>query len=270
MLTSLLVFLCNLSPPLRRVLWRWWYSKLARQIATDRWTFMNYGFAPTNGTKMAVSLEERDEPDRLCIQLYELVAQCADLSGKEVLEVGSGRGGGASYLARNHRPAQMTGIDFSPQAVAFCGERHHGVANLKFSVGDAEALPFPGASFDAVVNVESSHCYGDVGKFIAEVHRVLRPGGYFLFADLRSTKEGSELESLLRRQPWQELTQEEITAGVLKALELDDARKRAMIEQMIPARLRPLFEEFAGLTGSKVHRGLQDGDLVYLRFALRK
>jgi ubiquinone/menaquinone biosynthesis C-methylase UbiE len=252
------------------MLWRWWYSKLARQIATEGWTFMNYGFAPADGTKVILSLEDRDEPDRLCIQLYELVAQPADLGGREVLEVGSGRGGGASYIARYHRPAHLTGIDFSPQAIAFCGERHSSVLNLKFSTGDAEALPFSDASFDAVINVESSHCYGDIGKFFAEVHRVLRPGGWFLFADLRSGKEGSELAAILRRQPWQDVQEEAITTGVLKALELDDVRKRAMIEQMIPARLRPLFEEFAGLTGSKVYRGLQSGDLVYLRFALRK
>ena len=231
---------------------------------------MNYGFAPADGTSIALRLDDHDEPDRLCIQLYELVARPADLNGKEVLEVGSGRGGGASYLARYHQPAQMTGVDFSPQAVKFCGERHSGVANLKFSVGDAEALSFPDASFDAVINVESSHCYGDVCKFFAEAHRVLRPGGWFLFADLRGSKEGSDLEGMLRRQPWQSVEKEEITAGVLKALELDDVRKRTMIERMIPARLRPLFEEFAGLTGSKVYRGLQSGDLIYLRFALRK
>src|SRR5688500_6626017 len=122
MLTSLLMFLCNVCPALRRMLWRWWYSTLARQVATERWTFMNYGFAPANGADMNLTLEDCDEPDRLCIQLYELVARPTDLNGTDVLEVGSGRGGGASYLARHHRPAHMTGVDFSPQAVAFCAE----------------------------------------------------------------------------------------------------------------------------------------------------
>jgi SAM-dependent methyltransferase len=270
MLTSLLVFLCNVSPPLRKMLWRWWYSKLARQIATERWTFMNYGFAPADTGSASLPLEEEDEPDRLCIQLYEFVTRPAELNGSEVLEVGSGRGGGASYVARYLRPSRITGIDFSPQAVAFCSERHKHVANLRFAVGDAEALPFPAASFDAVINVESSHCYGNVSHFFAEVRRVLRPGGWFLFADLRSSKDGSALEAALHNQPWQNVEKEEITTGVLQALELDDVRKRRMIQQMIPARLRPLFEEFAGLAGGKVYRGLQGGDLVYLRFALRK
>src|SRR5688572_24776822 len=103
MLTRLLVFLCNVSPALRRMLWRWWYSKLARDVVTDRWTFMNYGFAAENDGGRP-SLDPSDEPDRLCIQLYEHVAGPANLTGAEVLEVGSGRGGGASYLARRHAP----------------------------------------------------------------------------------------------------------------------------------------------------------------------
>jgi ubiquinone/menaquinone biosynthesis C-methylase UbiE len=270
MLTKLLVFLCNISPSLRRMLWRWWYSKLARQIATERWTFMNYGFAPADGVCVDVRLEDRDEPDRLCIQLYERVAQPADLGGREILEVGSGRGGGASYVARYHRPAHVTGVDFSPQVVAFCRETHKDAANLQFRAGDAEALPFADATFDAVINVESSHCYGDVDRFFREVNRVLRPGGWFLIADLRGRNGAAELEAMLSRHSWTHVEKEEITPGVLKALELDDARKRGMIEQLIPPRLHSLFEEFAGLTGGKVHQGFQSGELVYVRFALRK
>ena len=56
---------------------------------------------------------------------------------------------------------------------------------LAFEVGDAERMPFPDASFDAVVNVESSHCYPSMPAFLSEVRRVLRPGGHFLYADLR-------------------------------------------------------------------------------------
>jgi ubiquinone/menaquinone biosynthesis C-methylase UbiE len=48
-------------------------------------------------------------------------------------------------------------------------------------------MPFPDASFDAVINVESSHCYPSMGRFLSEVHRVLRPRGSLLFADLRTS-----------------------------------------------------------------------------------
>jgi SAM-dependent methyltransferase len=229
---------------------------------------MNYGFAPADATLLR--LDPADEPDRLCIQLYERVVSPAKLSGANVLEVGCGRGGGASYLARYHRPAHFTGIDFSPQAIAFCAGRHRSIPNLQFAVGDAENLAYPDSTFDAVVNVESSHCYGDVSRFFGEAHRALRPGGWFLFADLRDPAEAAELEPLLRRQPWSRVEKEDITAAVIRALELDDARKSAMIADWIPPRLRPLFQEFAGLSGGKISRGLRSGGLVYLRFALRK
>ena len=268
MLTRLLVFLCNLSPALRRMLWHWWYSKLALEVPAEGWTFMNYGFVPDRGERL--KLEASDEPDRCCIQLYERVVGAGNISRVEVLEIGSGRGGGASYVARYHRPERMAGVDFSPQAVAFCAERHRGIANLQFVVGDAENLPYPDASFDAVLNVESSHCYGNVPRFLAEVHRVLRPGGWFLFADLRDPKDAVALKANVHCHPWSHVEEEDITAGVVKALKLDDLRKRVMIEQWIPARLHPLFREFAGLDGGKISNGLQSGALVYLRFALRK
>ena len=51
--------------------------------------------------------------------------------------------------------------------------------------GNAESLPFADESFDAVINVEASHGYPDFPRFLAEVARVLRPGGHFLYADFR-------------------------------------------------------------------------------------
>lgn len=233
---------------------------------------MNYGYSPLVSTETKVSqLRPEDEPDRLCIQLYERVASPARLAGADVLEVGSGRGGGASYLARYHHPKKVTGVDYSPDAVAFARERHKAVANLQFAVGDAEKLPFPDASFDIVVNVESSHCYGDIPKFFSEVARVLRPGGHFLYADLRGTVEMDELKLTLAAQPsWQQIEEEDITSRVAAALEADDNRKRKMISNLISPRLQPIFQEFAGVEGGKVSQGLRKRDLLYFRFAFRR
>ena len=57
---------------------------------------------------------------------------------------------------------------------------------LDFVHGDAENLPFPDESFDAVINVEASHIYPHFDRFLSEVKRVLRPGGHFLHVDFRN------------------------------------------------------------------------------------
>jgi SAM-dependent methyltransferase len=270
MLTRVLVWVCSVSPRLRRALWRWWYNKLARQIAAGEWTFMNYGFQPPPEDG-ALQLRPVDEADQLCIQLYERVTGGIDLAGRKVLEIGCGRGGGASYLARYRKPESVLGIDYSREAAVFCQSRHADVPNLNFQTGDAENLSLPDGAFDAVINVESSHCYGNIEKFFHEVARVLRPGGSFLFADLREPMEMEQLRERLRGSAGLEIIDEEnITAGVVRALEADDRRKRTMIERLVPESIRPLFEEFAGLASGTIHSRLKQGTLIYCRFLVRK
>jgi ubiquinone/menaquinone biosynthesis C-methylase UbiE len=269
MLIRLAVFLLEASPLLRRLLWRWWYGRLAKQHTDGDWTFMNYGFMPPDGATLA--LDPADEPDRLCIQLYHRVASATELAGKQVLEVGSGRGGGASFVTRHHRPAHLTGVDFSPQAVALCQKRHAAVANLSFAVGDAENLPFPDATFDTVINVESSHCYGHIEKFFAEAARVLRPGGWFLYTDFRPATEVPAWHAALAAQPgWTRVAHEDITSAVADALQADDARKRRLIDENIHPHFRHLFGEFAGLVGGQMYTGFRDRSMLYHRFAFRK
>jgi ubiquinone/menaquinone biosynthesis C-methylase UbiE len=52
-----------------------------------------------------------------------------------------------------------------------------------------EKLPFPDESFDAVINVEASHAYPQLSRFLGEVARVLHPGGHFFYADFGGRKE---------------------------------------------------------------------------------
>jgi ubiquinone/menaquinone biosynthesis C-methylase UbiE len=264
MLVKLLIRLCAISPAIRRMVWKYWYQKLAKQMAQDEWTFMNYGYASSGAT--GPDLDPADEPDRLCIQLYDRVITPANVADKKLLEVGSGRGGGSSYIARYLKPAHITGIDFSAQAVQFSTKRHQ-QEKLTFAEGDAESLPFPDNSFDAVLNVESSHCYGNVPKFFAEVARVLKPGGIFTFADLREPHEMDELRQQL--SIFQILEEEEITANVAASLAADHARKQEQIERLAPVNLVKTFNEFAGLQGTQIFNNLSSRTLVYYRFAAR-
>src|SRR5215207_7314174 len=100
----------------RRFVWRACYGALAKRVSTPDWAFMNYGYAPAGLDIGAPPLSSSDEPDRLCIQLYLHAIGGFDLRDRDVLEVGSGRGGGASFISRYLQPRSMTGMDFSPDS----------------------------------------------------------------------------------------------------------------------------------------------------------
>ena len=248
MLVARIVSIAYLMPPVKRLLWRAWYEFLARRYRDRQWTFMNYGHRPLR-SKTPLALAPEDEPDRSCIQLYHLVASAVDLAGRQVLEVGSGRGGGAGFVARYFRPSRVVGVEVSSQSVAFCRARH-AVPGLSFEVGNAEHLGFAAASFDAVLNVESSHCYGDVSAFVREVRRVLRPDGHFLYADFRWRAELDAWGAGLLAAGLRLVTEHDITLGVVAALDADDERKRGLIEARVDRPLVRTFGQFAALRGT--------------------
>ncbi len=230
---------------------------------------MNYGYVPLE-KGIPLILEQEDELNRHFIQLYEKVISPTNLSDKVVLEVGSGRGGGTSYVARYHHPRTTQGMDFSPEAIAFSKARHSDIKNVEFLVGDAENIPLPDHSMDIVLNVESSHCYANVEKFIAEVARVLRPGGWFLFADMRTPSEMIQLRELMEaRSSWKKVEEEDISMQVLAALKADDTLKQSFMEMSVPAGMREWFGEFAGKPEGIVFNNLQKGNLLYYRFAFQ-
>ncbi|MEM7167891.1 MAG: class I SAM-dependent methyltransferase [Planctomycetota bacterium] len=278
MLTRLFNLLCRCSPRCKRWLWRRWYEFLASRYKTQRWSFMNYGYASTTDTsttdapahgRAGPRLDAVDEPDRYCIQLYHHVASAIDLNGKTVLEVGCGRGGGASYVKRYLGPRTVTGVDLSPTAIELCRHTHQ-VEGLSFETGDAEELPFEAASFDVVLNVESSHCYGNFARFLEQVARVLRPGGHFLFADLRPRQQLQEMREALKQSDLFVVSETDIAANVVRALELDDSRKRNQIQEFIGKRWRKTFARFAGVQGSPIYEEFKNGDEAYYSFVLRR
>jgi len=268
MLIQLALKLSELSPRFKRLLWRRWYQYLATYKLSD-WQFMNYGYACLEPSEEPVALNQDDEPDRYAIHLYHRVASAVALSDREALEVGCGRGGGSYFIKRYHHPKQMTGVDFSEKAVRFCQENYR-IKGLSFIHGDAEALPFGDASFDAVINVESSHCYGSMPAFLREVKRVLRPGGHFLFADLRAIEDRDRLHGQMVETGMAILEKQDITPNVLEALRQDSGRKLDLIKRSVNKRLIGTFQEFAAIEGSEVFDAFKNRTTVYLRYTLRK
>ncbi len=91
-----------------------------------------------------------------------------EIEGKEVLEIGSGRGGGASWIARTYNPKSLMAVDYSAEAVRLSQGWFAGQDNLEFKEGNAQDLSLPDDSFDIAYNVESSHCYANIPEFLKE------------------------------------------------------------------------------------------------------
>ncbi len=265
MFIARVVSLASRLPVSKRLLWRGWYQFLAARYGQPSWTFMNYGFRAPGATEAPRALEAADEPDRSFIQLYDTVAGAVPLAGRDVLEVGCGRGGGASFVARYHHPRRMVAVDVAPRAVELCRARFS-VPALSFEVGDAERLPFEPATFDAVINVESSHCYGRIGDFFREARRVLRPGGVFLYADFRPREELDAWRAALRDAGFRVDAERDLTPGVVAALDADDDGKRSMIASLIDRPLKGVFHQFAGLRGTAIYDELRTGAMSYRAF----
>jgi ubiquinone/menaquinone biosynthesis C-methylase UbiE len=97
--------------------------------------------------------------------------------GAAVLDLCCGTGQLADRAAA--RGAMARGLDFSPAMLAAARSAHPG---LRFTEGDAEAIPFPDAAFDAVVSSFGVHHVPRPDKALAEAFRVLRPGGRVAFS----------------------------------------------------------------------------------------
>ena len=238
------------------------YNYLSRKDTKGAITFLNYGYLPATVTAI-------DNVDRARAQLYEEVAGSVTLKGKDVLEISSGRGGGAAYLMEHHYPASIVGVDISKEAVRFCSA-HYNLQGLSFKLGNAEALPFNGQQFDAVVNIEASHNYPSLDRFVSEAYRVLRPGGHFLFADMRSADKIDGLRSRLMRSRTELVSQRNITGNVLAALDDESDRTIETVNRLFPAPLWSFLYAFAGVKGTAVYNGLKSGKIQYWAFVLIK
>ena len=250
---------------LQNRLWKWWYQRISKAHNKVDFRFMNYGFVDENSP----ILDPEDEPYRLFIQLYHMNIRDVDLSNKQVLEVGSGRGGGASWIAKSENPSSLIGVDFSEEAVSLCNEWYE-QKNLSFLVGNAQDLPFDDDSIDIVYNVESSHCYGDMNKFVSEVFRVLRKGGYFCWTDFRDEETMKKTEEIFHNAGFSVEIKKEITNEVVEALDMINDAKKERITELVPRTIRRSFETFAGVQGTPVYDSFKSGKLKYYRYQMIK
>ena len=217
---------------------------------------MNYGYAP-----LSAELASSPEPERYCLQLYRHLLGDADLTGKRVVEVSCGRGGGAAHVAQTYKPREYMGIDISEKNVALAIQRFSQVPGLRFAVGNAEALPLASKVCQALINVEASHLYDNPLQFFSEAWRVLDSGGTFFHVDL--IWKDKDPSKLIEAAGFSLAFVEDITDHVRQALELDSER-REQIVMSFPEEMRADFRDWSGVKGHRAHRRLVTGEWKYV------
>lgn len=220
------------------------------------------------------------------------IANMARISATDhVLDVGSGIGGPARYIA-HHKGVRVTGIDLTTE---FCEVARHltqalGLADrVAFEQGDALAMPFDDATFDGAYSMNVSMNIEDKAAFYAEIHRVLRPGAWLILSEIAQgpnqglgfptpwartaassflstpakTREGLEASGFVVSS-LREATDEALAFG---------ARSRAAVErgEKPPHRAVQLIHgELAAEAAANTSRGLAEGHIVPIEVSCRK
>jgi SAM-dependent methyltransferase len=151
--------------------------------------------------------------------------------GDHVLDVGSGSGTDALICARIVGPrGRVYGLDMTPamRAKLQASAAAAGIANLEVLEGDAEAIPLADAAVDVVTTNGVLNLVPDKARAIAEIHRVLKPGGRLQIADIALARPVAER---FRQDPemWAECVvgavEEERYMAMLRAAGFEDVER---------------------------------------------
>ena len=116
-------------------------------------------------------------------RLSALLVQVSPPPDSRYLDVGAGNGAATTQVAAEWR-LDATGVDLGPEQIALARARGDGDGPVSFVEADARRLPFADGEFDLVSSSKATHHIPEWEDALAEMCRVLRPGGHLVYADL--------------------------------------------------------------------------------------
>lgn len=268
------MILTNSLPPIeaeaRKDEWKRFYDTVSAQLNGNIFGqfsfFLNYGYVADGGQEFAaVSLPEQYINKNSVKLVLEVIQDCP-VEGKRVLDVGCGRGGTVHVFKTFFNPARVAGLDLSSTAIEFCRQAHKD-PRVSFHQGDAENLPFEDASFDIVTNLESSHSYPHIHRFYSEVHRVLAPGGHFLYTDALTPPQITDALAYLQHIGFELERDRDITNNVLLSC---DEVAASRVQAFDSRNDSEMINNFLATPGSGVYEEMRARRMLYRIYKLRK
>ena len=122
-------------------------------------------------------------------------------TGRRILEIGCGRGIALPVISRLCRPDRLVGIDIDASLLDEAAAHTHGL-DVELVCADARALPFPDETFDVVIDFGTCYHIGHPAQAMAEITRVLAPGGLFCHETPLSQLLSHPIRWGGRRLPW--------------------------------------------------------------------
>jgi cyclopropane fatty-acyl-phospholipid synthase-like methyltransferase len=180
-------------------------------------------------------------------QLHALIEGLSLAAGHQVLDLGSGIGMIAEYIA-GCTGACVTGLDYIPLAVQLANQRTASKRDrLSFVVGDIQALQLLPASFDAIVSIDSIYFSDDYTHTIAQLAAALRPGGRmgFLYSFGREPWIPPDQFPADRLEPSQTPLAQALNANHFVFTSRDftsEDHRLALLRKAVLHELRPSFE----------------------------
>ncbi|WP_448564665.1 class I SAM-dependent methyltransferase [Trichothermofontia sp.] len=123
------------------------------------------------------------DPDGYYGQPRYVSEQIRTIKASQVLELGSGKGFNSVFLAQHHPEVQFMGVDLTPRHVQIARQKATQVPSLDFQVGDFNQLDLPDQSIDLAFGVDCLCHAADSQLVLAELYRVLKPGGRLVVFD---------------------------------------------------------------------------------------
>ena len=252
---KIITIFCILLIIINKYKWILWYNYIAKYDLET----MNYGYADKNERLKYYDV------NYYSFNLYKKVFNIKLNDQSKILEIGCGRGTGIYYLAKLYPNYNFVGIDRCDIAIKKAKLKYN-LSNLKFEVGDAELLPFKTNSFDAIINIESSHCYKNFNKFLEQVKRVLKDEtGNFCYADFRN-------DAFYKIQDLFDIKyHKDITLNVIQSLQFMKLTRQNQIKECNKNNnsfdkliLSMFANEFVADTTSNIYKNFKNGKNVYI------